>query len=361
MLRFSSLFLIASLACADNFDDVSAQAAEARNANQISRAIELYRQAVTLRPSWDEGWWFLGSLLYESDQYAGARDALARFVQLDPKVGPGFALLGLSEFELRDYDRALTDIQSALAAPQGNDPTFESVLRFHEAMLLSRGGDFDAAIDRYAGFAHGSQPPDPALLEAIGLAALRVRLTPAEIAAADRELYRTAGNAAWLVMTGRRDDADHAMHDLISQYPDTRGVHYLYGCFVLPARPEHALAELKRELQLDGSNSAAAAMLAWALLNQRDAIAALPWARQAAREEPGGARAQYVLGRALAETGDAEAGIEHLEAATKLQPADLEIHLALASAYAETGSNSKAREERLRCLQLTRSTNPGAR
>ncbi len=361
VFRLSSLLLIASLAYADNFDDVAAQATAARTANQVSRAIELYRQAVELRANWDEGWWFLGSLLYDSDQYAAARDALARFVQLDPKAAPGFALLGLSEFELRDYGPALSDIQSALAAPDGDNPSIEPVLRFHEAMLLARRGDFEAAMNRYAAFTEASQPHDPALLEAIGLAALRVRLTPAEIPPEDKELYRTAGNAAYLSMAGHPDDAEKALDDLVARYPNAYGVHYLNGCSMLGARPEHAAAELHRELQIDGVNAAAATMLAWLLLKQRDSIAALPLAQQAVREEPGNARAQYVLGRALAETGDVAAGIEHLDAAMKLDPADLEIHLALASAYAESGRNSQAREERLRCVQLARGTDPGAR
>src|ERR1039458_6993792 len=81
------------------FDRVSKDAAEARRQNRIQDAIGLYRQAVKMRPSWPEGWWFLGELLYDQDKYPEARDALRRLVSLDRKTGPGFALLGLCEYE----------------------------------------------------------------------------------------------------------------------------------------------------------------------------------------------------------------------------------------------------------------------
>ena len=63
------------------FDRVSKAATEARTQNRIPGAIGLYRQAVKLRPSWAEGWWFLGELLYDQNQYPEARDALRRLIR----------------------------------------------------------------------------------------------------------------------------------------------------------------------------------------------------------------------------------------------------------------------------------------
>ena len=73
----------------------------------------MYRQAVKLRPSWAEGWWFLGELLYDQNQYPEARDSLRRLIDLDRTTGPGFALLGLCEFETKEYDKALNHIYQA--------------------------------------------------------------------------------------------------------------------------------------------------------------------------------------------------------------------------------------------------------
>src|SRR5258707_15070897 len=62
------------------FDSLAAQAAAAREQNDIPRAIELYSQAVERKPDWSEGLWFLGSLQYGVGNYASARDALTRFL-----------------------------------------------------------------------------------------------------------------------------------------------------------------------------------------------------------------------------------------------------------------------------------------
>src|ERR1700720_3046774 len=51
------------------FDAVAAAATSAREQNDPSRAIDLYRQAVQLNPKWPDGWWFLGLLEYGLDSY----------------------------------------------------------------------------------------------------------------------------------------------------------------------------------------------------------------------------------------------------------------------------------------------------
>lgn len=38
------------------------------DANQTDEAINLYEQAVTLRPSWSEGWWDLGTTFFDQGQ-----------------------------------------------------------------------------------------------------------------------------------------------------------------------------------------------------------------------------------------------------------------------------------------------------
>jgi cytochrome c-type biogenesis protein CcmH/NrfG len=45
------------------FDRLSKGATDARMQNRTEEAIGLYRQALDLRATWAEGWWFLGELL----------------------------------------------------------------------------------------------------------------------------------------------------------------------------------------------------------------------------------------------------------------------------------------------------------
>jgi ASPIC and UnbV/FG-GAP-like repeat len=72
--------LISTLAWAgseQDFECLAAQATAARITNNLPGPIDLYKQAVQANPKWQEGWWFLGSMLYDSDRYAEARDALS--------------------------------------------------------------------------------------------------------------------------------------------------------------------------------------------------------------------------------------------------------------------------------------------
>ena len=74
------------------FDDLVLKAAAAREQNDVPQVIELYTQAVELKPDWPDGWWYLGSLRYGADAYAPARDALSRYLELVPDAGPASAL-----------------------------------------------------------------------------------------------------------------------------------------------------------------------------------------------------------------------------------------------------------------------------
>ena len=83
---------------------LTSQATEAREANRTLEAIQLYSQAIKLRPNWEEGWWFLGTLHYEQDRYRECRDAFRRFTALNKKSGPAFVMLGLCEFYVGELE-----------------------------------------------------------------------------------------------------------------------------------------------------------------------------------------------------------------------------------------------------------------
>ena len=46
----------------------------------IDAAIDSYRQALKLKPEWDEGLWYLGTLLYEKENYFEACTVLRNFL-----------------------------------------------------------------------------------------------------------------------------------------------------------------------------------------------------------------------------------------------------------------------------------------
>ena len=77
-------------------------------ADRMPEAIQLYDRATKLRPNWSEGWWHLGTLLFDAQRFSEASNAFRHFLTSERKQpGPGFAMLGLSEFELKHYENAL--------------------------------------------------------------------------------------------------------------------------------------------------------------------------------------------------------------------------------------------------------------
>lgn len=129
-----------------SFDDVARQAAAAREGDRLPEAIGLYREGVQLHPAWDEGWWYLATLLYETDQYDDARPAFERFLALKPEAGPGWVLRGLCEFRMADHAAALEHIDKGLRLGVGGRPEFLRVARYHQALLLLRAGQFELAL-----------------------------------------------------------------------------------------------------------------------------------------------------------------------------------------------------------------------
>jgi tetratricopeptide (TPR) repeat protein len=330
---------------AATFDELAAQAAAARRGNNIPEAIEFYRQAVQLRASWVEGWWFLGTLSYATYQYAGCEAAFDEFVRLDDKRALAWSLLGLCEFETGKYDQALDHLRQGLAAGKDLAPEVEAGVRFHYGLLLSRAGSFDRGkreLDRYArGGAH-----EPMLIAGLGLNALHQPLLPNEVPAERLDMVVKAGTATRFWILGENDQAEAGFQELVNQYPAAAGVHYLYGTYLSHTRPQEAMAELRRELELNPANADAGATLALLLVRANDLSGALPYARKAAADQPADALAEYAYGEVLLAEGDPRPAIARLEAAERLDPAALEYHTALAGAYSRAGRLEDARRER---------------
>ena len=349
ILSFPILCLPAQ-AWGETFDDLAARAATARDADDIPRAVELYKQALEVNPQWREGWWFLGSLLYDADRYDEARVALTRCVELQPEMAPAWGLLGLSEFETGDYDHALQHIRQSLADSH-MEKAMVRVLRYHEAALLARAGEFQKALTTYGWFADDADAP-PLLLTAIGIPALRETLLPSDIPAGRQDLFQAAGTAVWYAM--KKDDAQavRAFEQLVGRFPDSPRVHALYAAYLMGPAPGMAVAQLRRELEIEPADPDVTATLACAMLDRGDAAGALPYAEKAVQEAPRLPMAEYAVGRSLMETGDLGKGMEYLEVAVQLDPDNVEGHLALATAYSKAGRVADARAERSRALEL---------
>jgi cytochrome c-type biogenesis protein CcmH/NrfG len=335
------------------FDDLAARAAAARDQQNPQLAIQLYSQAEQLKPDWQEGWWYLGTLEYSTNQYPGAIDAFSHLLQLAPTAVPAMALRGLCEFETAAYDDALRDLQQAVAHGALNQPRNEQIIRYHLAMLLARAGRFQEALDQYRFFAeHKDDAPD--LKIGIALAGMRIASLPNDVPAQDKDLYQAAGNAGNVFLSGDSEQAADLFSKLFTQYPSTPNLHYFYGFLLFPHDPSLAIDQFESELTVNPSNETANALLALTLVIAGQFSEALAPAQRAYANAPDMEMTQLALGRSLAETGDTKRGKELLNQVLQHDPNNLEAHLGLVSIYSQSGNRDEAARERKICRDLVR-------
>jgi tetratricopeptide (TPR) repeat protein len=344
---------IASACPAATFEELARQAAAAREGDQVPQAIDLYRQALELKPGWSEGWFYLGTLFYDSDRYAEAQPAFAQFVKLEDKPA-GWAFLGLCEFETGAYAAAREHLQKALDG--GVAPEIEQVVRFHQALVLTRLGLFERALHGYKALVRRGIH-DPALIAGLGLNSLNRAMLPNETPPDQKEFIAAAGQAAYFWMAGDNLRAEAAFQTLVAAYPNAPGIHSLYATFLLGSQPQAAQRELQRELEVNPQSVDARALLSLVLMQSGQAAAASSYAQKAAQDGPSSPMAQYAYGLALADT-DPIAAAEHLEVAARLDPSNFEYHVALAHAYSRSGRDDDARRERKLSIQLAKQSDP---
>ncbi|HKV40222.1 MAG TPA: tetratricopeptide repeat protein, partial [Blastocatellia bacterium] len=309
---------VARRGTAPTFAELSKRADAARLSGRLEEAIGLYFQALKMRPSFDDGWWYLGTLLYDRDRYEPARDAFKVLVSHLPDRGSAYAMLGLCEFQTREYENALAHLEEGRKFGLAANEDLIAVARYHVGILLTRFERYDDGREALAGLAR--RPETPSLIEAFGLNALRMPILPSEIQPDQRELVLAAGRAAYHAAGLRSTDAKAALDRLIAAYPKTPWVHYLYGTFLLSEKPDQALEEFRHELEISPNNFMADLQIAFEYLKRTDYKAAQPFAEKALSLAPESPAPHDMLGKILVEDGDLDRGIGELELAAKIAP-----------------------------------------
>lgn len=347
-MRFCLFAWLAFAPLAAQTASLEARAAAARDAGRLDEAEKLYREAVAQRPGWAEGWWYLGTLLYDRDDYSGAAGALAHALQLDPRSGAAAAMLGLSEAKLGRNREALEHLAAARKSGAASDPQLHGVLLFTEGSLLLEQGKFGEAQETLDVLAReGVQ--EPALLTALGCAVLGIRPPPD---AGARDIVQQAGWAEHYAAQGDFAAADREYTKLAGDYPKFHDVQFAYGRFLLANhQDDRATAAFLKELQNTPNHLLARLGLAGIQL-QRDAATGVPYAQQAVQLAPGLAEAHYLLGALLLETGDTARAIKELETARRLAPGDARTYLPLSRAYERAARKEDAAKARAAFARL---------
>jgi tetratricopeptide (TPR) repeat protein len=343
-----------------SFEEASRRAAAGRSGGDVAEAIRWYQEGVRLRPSWDEGWWYLGALSYERGDSTEAARAFARFVELKPDSGPGWALLGLSRFQQKDYDAALRDLTRGLSLGTVGSADVRDVVYYHVTILRIRAGQFELAVEPLTVLAR-AKPESPALVTACGLVLLRKPHLPDGVPAEDREIVQAVGSAtcAGLALL---DGAGPRFEELLRKYPKTPTLHYGYGAYLLrKGNASAAIEQFEKEIEVDPEAVYARLEIAFELIRDGQHARALPYAEQAVQIAPGLFAAHNALGRALFEIGQAKRGIAELEEAVRLAPESVQARTALAGAYARAGRSTDAEREREALRKLEEARGPSSR
>jgi len=329
-----------------NFDELARDANADRDAGQTDAAIAAYQRALQARSDWEEGWRSLGTLFFMSRRYSEAASALTNAVALDAKHGEAWAMLGLSEFEDKDYKNALIHLRRGEQLGLAGNANARRFAKYHLALLLNLNGDFDEATDTLIPEV-GPSPLESQIKIALGIALLRVRVLPEQTEPAKQALIATAGDAAALLAQSKYDQAFAILKQMCSDYPDTPYVHYAYGnALAFTSQYDEAEAQLREEIRFNPGSSSAYVRLATVALQMHKPEEALQSAEHAVQMAPDLAEAHYVLGRARLDLGKVSEAIDELEVARKLAPNSPEVHFTLARAYAKAKRTDDAEQER---------------
>lgn len=334
-------------------DRIVKDAAAARDAGRVDESIALYQKAIRLRPSWAEGYWSLGTAFYELDRYADAREAFGRVVRLQPKHAAAFGFKGLCEFQLKNYETALADLVRAADLGLTALKDLVPVVAYHTAITMTRLEHYEFALTTLQGFAQQGND-SPRIIEAFGMALLRIPMTPAELPPDRREMVMLAGRAAYYRAARRPAAAKPAFELLVQRYPDGPNVHYAYGISLLEDEPDRAIEEFQRELKQTPSHLPSMLQIAFEYLQRSDWEAARPWAARIVELEPRDFAGRRALGQVLLETGDTAGAIEQFETGVRLAPDSPSMRFMLARAYQKHDRVADAERERAEFLRLER-------
>lgn len=347
----SGIVLTTCLAVAQsNFDQLSRQALSQVDSDP-AKAVKLYSEGLATHPDWAEGWLYMGSCLFKLGRFGEARDALKKGVQLEPNHGTPVAFLGMAEYELGDYRRALGDMLKGEALGLPDDPAFVAAVRYRAALIGLKTSDFVEAMQQLKPLARsGNNSRD--VIDALGLTVLKIPREPGNVPESQLPLVEAAGKAVWAYEFRQLDEANKLLKHLVEQFPYKPNVHYLYGVSLIRSDPAGAANEFREEISVSPTNADAHAQLSLLLLSNSKLAEAVKEAREARRLNPNDPWYNATLGRVLLAMGDDKGAIAALQKSAKLAPQGSLSHFYLARAYRRMGNLAAAGKEQAQWQKL---------
>lgn len=341
------------------FDQLKLQAEKAKENGELTAAIQAYDQLVKLRPDWAEGWWYLGSLNYDADQYTAAAGAFERLLKYDPQNSEAWGLLGLCEYRLGKHAEALEHLTKSRNLGVDRTPEISKVVRLHQALLFNRSSQFEAALFVLNTFAPAHQESN-LVLDAMGMSVLRISDPIESLSQNQRAMIRKYGRAAYLEAEQKHDESFKLSEELEAQYRGHPNVAYAFGtALLLQKESEKAIAYFLKELERDPNHEASLLQLALQMIALRRFEEGVTYCQKAINLDPGNFVGHYALGRCYLYLNDLTKSIEALEKAAEIAPTVATVYYTLSQAYQrahrpEDAARASAQFEKLDSLNKDR-------
>ncbi|MDE1156099.1 MAG: tetratricopeptide repeat protein [Acidobacteriaceae bacterium] len=323
---------------------LKSEALTAQQAGKDEVATSLYSQALTQDPAWLEGWWRYGGLLYQAHEFQQASVAFGHLVQLAPQNSLGYAMLGVTEYELQDWNNASLHLNKALTRG-GMPEAIANGAMFDYGLTLMKQRNRNGALIAFRLLQHNA-PAYPHLTEAFGAAELNMQQLPAAGSTEDAEAL-LLGNAAISVLELKTKAAETYYRQAIEQYPTLPFVHLCLALFLENlGRDAEAEQELIAETKVNQTSADPWVWLGRIALAKRNADEAIPYAQEAAKRTPNDAVAYLILGKSYILKQQWPQAQQSLQKAENLAPSSYEVHYALATVYSALKDESSAVAER---------------
>jgi tetratricopeptide (TPR) repeat protein len=341
------------LSSTDRFDDVMRRAVAASAAGHADDVIAYYRQAIEMRPDWEEGWSELGYQYYLSGQYSEAISALKNGIVLNPRHPELWVYLALCEFERKDYKNSYIHLERGRELGYHGNVQQMTVGVTRLAELRNLNGDFFGASELLIPEARRGRLTEEMKI-VLGMSMLRIALLPNEVDASGGSLLHAAGETAALLYASRYDDTFRRFEQMLKDYPGTPFLRYAYASALETlSRYEEAERQLREEIKITPRSPLSWMRLASIELKLHHPEQALEQARHAVQLDSQAAGGFELMGRALLEMGNVEEAVKALETASKLAPNYPEVHFNLARAYTKAKMKAEADHERALFAELT--------
>ncbi len=325
---------------------ISREADEAIIAGDFRAAVALIEKGLRIDPKWKDGLWKAGLVLYQNNQFEPARGYLNQLTRVEPTRGVAWALLGMCEFQLHEFQAAIEDITRAdrLGIPEKSG--MRRVALLDRAIAQTNLSNFGTAVALLHKLVPAESPEErEQLITVFGYASLQ-RSTEASLSPQQTGLLHDLGEAWYANAGGDRSRAKSLIEGLLLKYPRESMLHYTYGNLLVSWREYDAAGkEFRAELALNPTSLSARLALASLGLTSGKISEALPYALEASKMSPDFYLAHLYLGRLLIRTGRLNEGCKELEIARGLSPSNSEVRYVLATTYRRLGRVEDAQRE----------------